>query len=107
VIDERGRRRAESADTVAEAINFLSTGGDCIIVLGMARNQVTHCVGLGVKEIARAEAAYEGGGNTEQEKAVARFKYGTFYIKKLVNIVAPLPKTTSEQRRRVLELKAA
>ena len=106
-IDDLDRCRPESVVTVLESINFLTTAGDCIIVLGMARNQVTHCVGLGFKEIALAEAAYEGGGNTEQEKAVARFKYGTFYIKKLVNIVAPLPKTTSDQRRRVLELKAA
>jgi hypothetical protein len=78
-----------------------------MIVLGMAQKQVTHCVGLGFKDIAHAEAAYKGGGNTEQEKAVARYAYGEFYIKKLVNIVAPLPKTTPEQRRRVLEVRAA
>ena len=76
-------------------------------VMGMAQKQVTHCVGLGFKEIAESEEAYRGGCNTEQEKARARFNFGTFYIKKLVNIVAPLPKTTEEQRRRVLELKAA
>jgi hypothetical protein len=106
-IDDLDRCRPESVVTVLESINFLTTAGDCMIVLGMAQNQVTHCVGLGFKEIAQAEAAYKGGGNTEQEKAIARFKYGEFYIKKLVNIVAPLPKTTPDQRRLVLELKAA
>ena len=106
-IDDLDRCRPEAVVTVLESINFLTTAGDCVIVLGMARNQVTHCVGLGFKDIAQTEAAFEGGGNTEQERAVARFKYATFYIKKLVNIVAPLPETTTEQRRRVLELKAA
>ena len=106
-IDDLDRCRPESVVTVLESINFLTTAGDCMIVLGMAQNQVTHCVGLGFKDIAHAEAAYLGGGNTEQEKAIARFNYGAFYIKKLVNIVAPLPKTTPEQRRRVLEARAA
>jgi len=106
-IDDLDRCRPESVVTVLESINFLTTAGDCMIVLGMAQKQVTHCVGLGFKDIAQAEAAYAGGGNTEQEKAVARFNYGSFYIKKLVNIVAPLPKTSPEQRRSVLELRAA
>lgn len=106
-IDDLDRCRPESVVTVLESINFLTTAGDCMVVLGMAEKQVTHCVGLGFKDIAHAEAAYLGGGNTEQEKAIARFNYGTLYIKKLVNIVAPLPKTTPEQRRRVLEARAA
>lgn len=106
-IDDLDRCRPESVVTVLESINFLTTAGDCMIVLGMAQKQVTHCVGLSFKDIAQAEEAYKGGGNTEQEKAIARFNYGAFYIKKLVNIVAPLPKTTQEQRRRVLEVKAA
>lgn len=106
-IDDLDRCRPDSVVTVLESINFLTTAGDCIIVLGMAQEQVTHCVGLGFKEIAEAEDAYRGGGSSDQEKATARFKYGAFYIKKLVNIVAPLPKTTQEQRRRVLEARAA
>jgi hypothetical protein len=106
-IDDLDRCRPESVITVLESINFLTSAGKCMIVMGMAQKQVTHCVGLGFKDIAESEEAYRGGGNTEQEKARARFDFGTFYIKKLVNIVAPLPKTTEEQRRRVLEVKAA
>jgi hypothetical protein len=106
-IDDLDRCRPESVVTVLESINFLTSAGDCIIILGMAQNQVTHCVGLGFKDIAEAEEAYRGGGATDQQKAVARFRYGSLYIKKLVNIVAPLPKTTEEQRQRILEMKAA
>lgn len=106
-IDDLDRCRPESVVTVLESINFLTTAGDCIVVLGMAEKQVTHCVGLSFKEIAHAEEAYRGGGNTEQENAVACYKYGELYIRKLVNILAPLPKTTAEQRRRVLESRAA
>jgi hypothetical protein len=106
-IDDLDRCRPESVITVLESVNFLTSAGKCMIVMGMAQKQVTHCVGLGFKDIAESEEAYRGGCNTEQEKARARFNFGTFYIKKLVNIVAPLPKTTEEQRRRVLELKAA
>ncbi len=96
-IDDLDRCRPESVVTVLESINFLTTAGECMIVLGMAKEQVTHCVGLSFKDIAETEAAYAGGGGTEREKAVARFNYGALYIKKLVNIIAPLPKTTEEQ----------
>ena len=106
-IDDLDRCRPESVVTVLESINFLTTAGDCVIVLGMAQKQVTHCVGLGFKEIAQSQAAYQGGGKTEQEQAVARFQYGELYIRKLVNIVAPLPKTSPEQRRQMLESRAA
>jgi hypothetical protein len=106
-IDDLDRCRPESVVTVLEYINFLTTAGDCMIVLGMAQSQVTHCVGLGFKEIAQAEADYDGKAGTAQAQAIARFKYGELYIKKLVNIVAPLPKTSPEQRRRVLEIRAA
>jgi hypothetical protein len=106
-IDDLDRCRPESVVTVLESINFLTTAGDCMIVLGMAQKQVTHAVGLGFKDIAQSQQAYLDGCNTEQEKAIARFKYGEFYIKKLVNIVAHLPKTTPEQRRKVLESRAA
>lgn len=106
-IDDLDRCRPESVVTVLESINFLTTAGDCVIVLGMAQKQVTHAVGLSFKDIAQSQQAYLDGCNTEQEKAVARFKYGELYIKKLVNIVAHLPKTTPEQRRSVLEARAA
>lgn len=106
-IDDLDRCRPESVVTVLESINFLTTAGDCMIVLGMAQKQVTHAVGLGFKDIAQSQQAYIDGCNTEQEKAIARFKYGELYIKKLVNIVALLPKTTSDQRRKVLESRAA
>lgn len=106
-IDDLDRCRPESVVTVLESINFLTTAGDCVIVLGMAQKQVTHAVGLSFKEIAQSQQAYLDGCNTEQEKAIARFKYGELYIKKLVNIVAHLPKTTPEQRRSVLEARAA
>ena len=106
-IDDLDRCRPESVVTVLESINFLTTAGDCMIVLGMAQKQVTHAVGLSFKDIAQSQQAYLDGCNTEQEKAIARFKYGELYIKKLVNIVAHLPKTTPEQRRKVLESRAA
>ena len=106
-IDDLDRCRPESVVIVLESINFLTTAGDCMIVLGMAQKQVTHAVGLGFKDIAQSQQAYLDGCNTEQEKAIARFKYGELYIKKLVNIVALLPKTTPEQRRKVLESRAA
>jgi hypothetical protein len=78
-----------------------------MIVLGLAQGQVIHAVGLGFSNIAEAEADYEGRGNTAQERAIGRFKYGELYIRKLVNIFAHLPETTPDQRRRVLDMRAA
>jgi hypothetical protein len=106
-IDDLDRCRPESVVTVLESINFLTTAGDCVIVLGLAQNQVIHAVGLGFSNIAEAEADYEGKGNTAQERAIGRFKYGELYIRKLVNIFAHLPETTPDQRRRVLDMRAA
>jgi hypothetical protein len=104
-IDDLDRCRPDSVVTVLESVNFLTTAGECVIVLGIAPETVTHCVGLSFKDIAEAQALFCGPCITEEEKAKARFDYGSQYIKKLVNISVPLPKTTEKQRRQILERK--
>jgi hypothetical protein len=104
-IDDLDRCRPDNVVTVLESVNFLTTAGDCFVVLGIAPETVTHCVGWSFKEIAESQAFCAGVANDEHSKAEARYRFGANYIRKLVNISVALPKTTDEQRARVLEAK--
>jgi hypothetical protein len=51
LIDDLDRCQPEKVREVLEGVNFLSSSGDCFIVLGMARDIVEHCVGLSFKDV--------------------------------------------------------
>ncbi len=52
IIDDLDRCKPENVLVVLEAINFLVSSGDCFVVMGMDRDRVERCVGLGFKDVA-------------------------------------------------------
>ena len=50
LIDDLDRCQPKQVLEVLEAVNFLSTAGDCFIILGMARRQVENCVAIEFKD---------------------------------------------------------
>ena len=50
LIDDLDRCQPKQVLEILEAVNFLSTAGDCFIILGMARRQVENCVAIEFKE---------------------------------------------------------
>ena len=107
IIDDLDRCRPEQVVQILEALNFLTSRGDCFVLLGIDESQVEHAVGLYYREIAeetKRESAYGeyGGGEIKNRDAsvsgkigsdeyTARRLYARNYLKKLINLRVPVP----------------
>jgi hypothetical protein len=100
-IDDLDRCRPENVLLVLESVNFLTTSGDCHVVLGMARDKVERAVGLGFKGV--AEAFYDDNASPEEKQR----RYATQYMQKLVGIEIAVPTATSQQLARFLDASAS
>jgi photosystem II stability/assembly factor-like uncharacterized protein len=108
-VDDLDRCQPESVVATLEMINFLVSSGRCIVVLGMARERVERCVGLGFKDLAElaaddsthrpssADAAAKHGAAVERRDEFARQ-----YLEKLVNIELPIPKSGPTESSRLV-----
>ena len=101
LIDDLDRCRPEQVVETLEAMNFLVSAGPCYVVIGIAPEQVMHCVGLGFKEIAAEIAEMPGSSkapnNTEAWGREKRRYYARNYLEKLINIELPIPKLTDKE----------
>jgi len=89
-IDDLDRCAKENVLEVLEAINFLVTSGNCYIILGMARDWVQICVGLGFKELA-TESFSNNRGDAKLDPVEFRRKFAMQYLEKMINIEVPVP----------------
>ena len=106
VVDDLDRCRPEQVVETLEAINFLTDAGSCYVVMGIAPEQVMHCVGLGFKEIAEEMADTSDGGTADNPKAWGREKrrvYARNYLEKLINIEVPIQTLTDEEAMNLAE----
>jgi photosystem II stability/assembly factor-like uncharacterized protein len=94
-IDDLDRCRPEKIVDVLEAVNFLTSSGDCYVVLGLARDRVEPAVGLSFKDVA-AEMALTSDAKSE---AQARLEYARQYLDKLINIEVAVPPPDSDRAR--------
>ena len=105
-IDDLDRCQPENVLDVLEGVNFLVSSGDCYVVMGLSRNQVEACVGLGFKEIAEEVEAFEGKSPEtsagDQRSRQRRIEYARQYLRKLINIEIPVPKVSGEQAQQLL-----
>lgn len=111
LIDDLDRCRPENVLEVLEAVNFLVSSGDCFVVLGMSRDRVERCVGLGFKDIAKEmiDSPMTGvqSGNEEDEDKKRRSEFARHYLEKLINIEIPVPKMEHEQSLNLLKHSSA
>ncbi len=105
-IDDLDRCQPENVLDVLEGVNFLVSSGDCYVVMGLSRNQVEACVGLGFKEIAEEMEAFEGKPSEtsagDQRARERRIDYARQYLRKLINIEIPVPTVSGEQAQQLL-----
>src|SRR5262245_39443004 len=102
-IDDLDRCGPDNVLAVLETVNFLVSGGDCYIALGLSRPWVEAAVGLGFEKIAAetaesaaasAEASPNGGrapSPTATDARDKRCRFARHYLEKLVNIEVPVP----------------
>jgi hypothetical protein len=107
LIDDLDRCRPEMVLEVLESVNFLVSSGDCFVVLGMARERVVRCVGLGFKDVASELLTTDP--RPEEKELPAeelarrrRIEFAQQYLEKLINIEVPVPSPTDAQSRRLM-----
>ncbi|OOP56200.1 MAG: hypothetical protein AYP45_10410 [Candidatus Brocadia carolinensis] len=119
LIDDLDRCKPENVLVILEAINFLVSSGDCFVVMGMDRDRVERCVGLGFKDVAEEliedieekdksrEEDISNIQNTEKgtnkdDGRRRRADFAVHYLEKLINIEVPIPKPTPDQSKKLL-----
>ena len=128
-IDDLDRCRPQNVLDVLEAVNFLVTSGICFVVVGMDRDRVEACIGLGFKDVAKELAVepepVETSPNenkvteaernepapphnqekpdSEHEERRQRRAYARDYLEKLVNIEVPVPELGGDRASRLLD----
>src|SRR5262249_29286097 len=100
LIDDLDRCQPENVVEVLEAISFLVSAGDCIVVLGMDREYVDACVGLRFKVVAEELSGRTG--TAEETGRQVRQDFAQHYLQKLVNIEVPVPQATEAQATEVI-----
>ncbi len=90
-IDDLDRCAPENVLEALEAVNFLVSSGDCFVILGMAMEQVEHCVGVALEKTGQTPE------KTDRTESKGEGGYARFYMEKLINIEVAVPTLTSEQ----------
>ena len=94
IIDDLDRCQSEQVVELLEAVNFLTSSGDCFILLGIDEDQVKRAVGLYYKDIAE-ETAREKQQAADSVNKIgnyqARQSYAEHYLKKLINMNVKVP----------------
>lgn len=102
LIDDLDRCRPENVLEILETVNFLTSSGDCYIVLGMARDRIERCVGLGFKDVAEEvhdlnDKASNANDTQPDNGRRKRAEFARHYLEKLINIEVPVPKLDQER----------
>ena len=98
-IDDLDRCRPENVLETLEAVNFLTTSGECFVIIGMAREYVERCVGRAFKDIAEemidnVDKPQSANGEDQSPDELAkekRIEFARQYLDKLINIEVPIP----------------
>ncbi|HET6414492.1 MAG TPA: P-loop NTPase fold protein [Anaeromyxobacter sp.] len=99
LIDDVDRCSPRNAVRVLEAVSFLSSSGDCFVVLAMSRRVVEKYVASGFDKVARllAPAAFPGDGPLDGPEE----RYARAYLEKLINVEVAVPTASHAAERRL------
>jgi hypothetical protein len=98
IIDDLDRCKPEQIVTILEAVNFLTSSGECIVLMGMEERRVKEAIGLYSSEV--AVAVGPGAGKKKKDEEV-RWAYANRYLEKVVGLWLPVPAVTSNELRAV------
>lgn len=111
-IDDLDRCRPQNVLDALEAINFLISAGECFVILGVDRDQVTRCVALAFKDVAselarETQAAHSDDADPHAggtPRVPAHLEFARHYMEKLVNIEVKVPKPTPSSAVKIAKL---
>ena len=101
LIDDLDRCHPEHVLEILEALNFLSSCGECFLILGMAMDKVERCVAWSFRNVAGdlVDPGEEDGPETARDR---RLTLAREYLEKLINIQVPVPQPDEARYRRLL-----
>ncbi len=107
LIDDLDRCKPNKVVDVLEAVNFLTSNGDCFVILGISEEPVKDAVGLSFENQAAERALAEDSrvgtrnsaagvpqapaGSQDDQGYAARERYAQHYLEKLINLRIPVP----------------
>jgi photosystem II stability/assembly factor-like uncharacterized protein len=125
-IDDLDRCKPEQVLEILEAVNFLVESGDCVVVMGIDRERVIGCVGIGFEKVAailvespiddagghtplgepggfpplriatRAEVAGAAVPDAKSTPQQIQAEYARQYLEKLINMEIAIPRADAE-----------
>ena len=106
VIDDLDRCRPEAVLEIMEAVNFLTSSGQCFVLFGMATDKVQAALAIAFERIAKELASGASGANDEKDPEAAarkqRRNYAANYLQKLINLEIKVPTEQSYEAWRLL-----
>ena len=109
IIDDLDRCRSEQVVEILEAVNFLTSNGECFVLIGIDEVRVKHAVGLYLQRVAeemamtdqeypREDVHYQGtDGMSDLRRYRIRQDYAEHYLEKLINLRIPVPRPDWEE----------
>lgn len=106
VIDDLDRCRPEAVLEIMEAVNFLTSSGQCFVLFGMATDKVQAALAIAFERIAKELASGASGADGEKDPEAAARKqrrhYAANYLQKLINLEIKVPTEQSYEAWRLL-----
>ncbi|MCZ7640072.1 MAG: KAP family NTPase [Verrucomicrobia bacterium] len=98
-VDDLDRCEPAQVMQVMQALNFLSSSGECFLIVGMEESAVTNCVAVSLKE----QFDVRDGRTLDSEaKAQRRWDYARHWMEKLIQIRIPVPSPDDSQFKALL-----
>ena len=99
VIDDLDRCQSKAILQIMEAVNFLTTSGNCYVIFGMASRRVLAALALSFNDIAKELVELDGAppihgtgaGVDEGDERQRRQRYARDYLEKLINLEILVP----------------
>lgn len=98
-IDDLDRCEPAQVMQVMQALNFLSSSGECFLVVGMEEAAVTNCVAVSLKEQFDVK---EGRELAAEDRVRRRWEYAQLWMEKLIQIRIPVPSPNDTQFKALL-----
>jgi photosystem II stability/assembly factor-like uncharacterized protein len=101
-IDDLDRCQPANVVATLEMVNFLVSSGRCIVIIGMARDRVERCVGIGFKDVAELGADEASAGDPKLLASRRLERFARQYLEKLINIEIPVPQASPAASKQLL-----
>ncbi|WP_431286156.1 YCF48-related protein [Roseateles chitinivorans] len=103
VIDDLDRCGPEAVLEIMEAVNFLTSSGQCFVLFGMATDKVQAALAIAFERIAKELASASApDANPEQAAREQRRAYAANYLQKLINLEIKVPTAQTYEAWRLL-----